>query len=900
MGKLYTTVFNTQGLHNKHYLIYNSTIFSTPKFYFMQKFTLRIFMFLSLLGIANANLFAQTNVIANGGTYRQNFDTMRILANATLPQGWRIGGASAVRTLSSYASAGTTTTKIGGANIGSGSSDDGIYNFGAGTTTNGNGDRAVGGIPTNSNTAKTINVFVDLVNNGATPITDLNVSYNVEKYRNGSNADSSGVWLYYSIDGTTWSSAGAVIAYGHDANANGYSPAPNPVFTRFLSANITIASRPTNSHIYLMWSISVGPSGTGNNTNSAQGLAIDDIVVKTGAGGPAAGGPYFRTVGPGNWNDPSIWENSADNIAWAPAVIAPSYTDETITVRHNVTVTSSITIDQAFVNAGATLTINPSVVVTLNDGSGFDLTVDGAVSGSGSLIVTSTGTGTASIGASTGTISVPSTVQRFIPARRAWRFLSAPISTTAAPTINTAWQEGVGGNTTSNPNPGFGTHITGGSVGNGFDQNSKNNPSLEIYSTASGNATDQTNWSGISSTNLAITGQQGYMLFVRGDRSTDITQLTSAPTSNTVLRENGTLKIGDQNVALASNVYTVVGNPYAAPVDLNNLAKTNGSTNLADNYYIWDPKMTGTYGVGAYVNISWNGSSYDFTPVPTSPVSRVIQSGEAFFATTAAAGAGNVVIKESDKIVSGSDDVFRVMGTSNQNIRTNLYSVNSNGSTDLLDGTLNSYNSSFSDAIDQYDSKKLTNFGENIGIVRDGQTFIVERRQSIGDPINLKIWQMQQHSYQLQVVAENIDQSNGLTAFLNDTYLKTNTPLNLSGTTAYNFSITVDAASSAASRFVISFAKPTAAAPGNPSIGVYPNPVTNGVINLQMNNMPAGMYNVRVFNSMGQTVMIKLINHVAGNSTETIQVGRTLTKGVYQLDVIKPDNTKFSSKVIAN
>ena len=44
------------------------------------------------------------------------------------------------------------------------------------------------------------------------------------------------------------------------------------------------------------------------------------------------------------------------------------------------------------------------------------------------------------------------TVERFISAKRAWRLLSTPITPLNAPTINTAWQEGQGGNSTSTSN----------------------------------------------------------------------------------------------------------------------------------------------------------------------------------------------------------------------------------------------------------------------------------------------------------------------------------------------------------------------------------------------------------------------------------------------------------------
>jgi hypothetical protein len=873
----------------------------------MQKlFTLRSFLFVCLASLFGTGLMAQPNTISLGGTYSQNFDNMLRTATAVLPTGWKTDENTNPRTLGIFSAAQNHTDFIAGANMANPLTG-GAYNFGAGTTADGNGDRALGGLNTSSNPTS-VNVYFALQNTGLTSISDFVVSYSIEKYRNGKNNDGSAVQLYYSKDGTTWFAASTPTLYAADANNDGFSPAPDASQTKFV---VNAGVSPTGgiaagATLYLAWNISTPVGTPGANASNSIALGIDDVTIRTGTGGISATAYYFRSVATGNWSDGNTWEYSADDITWspAPAPHSPDFNDYTITVRspNTVTVTADVTTDQTIVNSGGTLTVGGSQTLTLNDGTGFDLSVDGTANGAGNLLITSTSLGTASIGTSSGTISVNSTVQRYIPALRAWRFLSAPVAASDAPTINAAWQEGAGG-TIADPHPGFGTHITGGSTGNGFDQNSVNNPSLKYYSTASGTATDETKWTGISSTNIAITGQQGYMLFVRGSRATDLTLLAAAPTSNTTLRENGTLKTSDQTIGLASSVvYTVVGNPYAAPIDIYNLAKTNGSTNVADNYYIWDPKMTGTYGVGAYVNISWNGSSYDFTPAPTSPVSRMVQSGEAFFATTVTAAAGTLIIKESDKLASGSDNVFRVASASvHQNIRTNLYVVNANGSTNLLDGTLNSYSSSFSNAIDQYDSRKLTNFGENIAIVRDGQTFIVERRQSIGDPINLKIWQMQQQNYQLQIVAENVDNTTGLTAFLNDSYLKTSTQINLSGTTSVNFSITADAASAATNRFSISFNKPgVVPASGNAAIVVYPNPVTNGVINLQMNNMPAGNYNVRVFNSMGQTILVKFINRVAGSSTETIQLGKGFTKGVYQLDVVKPDNSKFSSKVIAN
>ena len=82
------------------------------------------------------------------------------------------------------------------------------------------------------------------------------------------------------------------------------------------------------------------------------------------------------------------------------------------------------------------------------------------------------------------------------------------------------------------------------------------------------------------------------------------------------------------------------------------------------------------------------------------------------------------------------------------------------------------------------------------------------------------------------------------------------------------------------------------------SISVYPNPVVSGTMGLQMNNMPGGNYTVRVLNNFGQVIFSKLINHGAGSATETIQVGENISKGVYRLEVIQPDNNISNIKLV--
>jgi hypothetical protein len=238
-----------------------------------------------------------------------------------------------------------------------------------------------------------------------------------------------------------------------------------------------------------------------------------------------------------------------------------------------------------------------------------------------------------------------------------------------------------------------------------------------------------------------------------------------------------------------------------------------------------------------------------------------------------------------------------VNGAAPQNLKINLLVVKSDGSTDLLDGAMSSYSSNFSNVLDKMDASKLANINENIGIVRNGETYIVERRQTIGEQIDLKVWQLfKSTNYQIQVIADNIDDK-GLSAFIYDNYTKVSTPVDLNGTTTLNFTVNDDAASSAPNRFIISFAKQPSTVSGSPALSVFPNPVTNGLVNLRFNNLPQGVYGVRVFNSAGQVVLNKQINHAAGSSVETL---RLTGKGMYQVEVTKPDNNKFSTKIIAN
>jgi len=78
------------------------------------------------------------------------------------------------------------------------------------------------------------------------------------------------------------------------------------------------------------------------------------------------------------------------------------------------------------------------------------------------------------------------------------------------------------------------------------------------------------------------------------------------------------------------------------------------------------------------------------------------------------------------------------------------------------------------------------------------------------------------------------------------------------------------------------------------SIAAMPNPVTNGVLNLQMNNVPKGTYELALYNHLGQQVMTKAITATDDNSIQTIRLNGTAT-GVYTLKLL---GTEYNTQLI--
>jgi hypothetical protein len=776
---------------------------------------------------------------------------------------------------------------------------------------------------------------------GLSPISYANI---VVSGTNVSNA-SSGTGILFQSGGSFTVKNGATFKLNNTSgfsgnNSSAINNTNNPVITlengstvEYSGNNQTI----TNQIPYQNLSI----SGTGNKTAPPGILTVQGNLTKSGTS------TFIH-------NDGTVLFNGTG----AQAFAGLTYNNLILTNNTKSTAGSSTVIDSVKINDGTTLSVSDGDTITLH----------------------SDALKTAHMGQlGTGTIQYNTSgkflVERYIPAKKAWRFLSIPVNSTQ--TIKEAWQENATV-MTDDPKAGYGTQITdnnsGTWVANGFDGFSQNGPSVKYYNPA----TDT--YTGIASTLIPFdVNKQGYMTFIRGDRSANA---FSSPVSNTVLRMTGKLFTGNQpDINLVSGQIIPVNNPYASALDLRNISK---STNVF--YYVWDPNFATGYGLGGFQTLAWNGTDYEVVPGNTGSygaTNNYIESGQAFFASTLGADT-SMKLTENAKCISSPLIVpFIPEGIAAKKLRTTLYSLNADGTATPADGILIDFSDNYSNEVNGEDAKKAFNTGANLSIKKSGALLEIERKHSItqNDTVFLNMTGLRIQQYQLQFNAENLNP--GIQVFLEDNYLHTSTPLGPNGNTTVEFNIENTPESYSADRFRVVFIPPvvlplsltdlkayrknkdvvlewtvenesnakqyeveksvdgnhflkvyTVAAINrslskynwvdinslngysyyriksidlngksvfskivkifvgktNPGIFVYPNPVTNGIINLQFINTPSGTYKIKLVGKRGRVMLASQIEH-EGAGVEKLYLNKFIANGIYQLEINRPDGS---------
>lgn len=604
------------------------------------------------------------------------------------------------------------------------------------------------------------------------------------------------------------------------------------------------------------------------------------------------------------------------------------------------------------------------------------------------LTLLSTKDNTASIGivGSGNSISGKVEIERYINIgtesgnhAKAWQFLATPAN---GQTLLQSWMENKAPGIT-----GYGAQFTG-SAGKGFD-NTSVAPSVKYWDETVGN------WKEIADANTQLFNPRGYFAFIRGDRTVD--GVTTKTATATTLRSKGTILTGPQSFSVPAisttpgNTFFSIGNPYPSAVDLTKV-KT-GSNEPLLYIYVWNPSVGGSYGVGGWNTYHFNGTHY--APVPDDGSGTdFIQSGQAFLVQEDNVSTTTINFNENNKVPSSSIAHFRQQNIKAGGVQlvTNLFVQDAHKSIHLVDGTLQRFDENFDNKINGLDARKIFNAANNFSIKTDNENLVVECRSlpTNEDTIFYNIANLTSKNYLLKFEASGFAGS-GLEGFVEDSYLKTKTPVNLEGNTSFDVNITSDKASSAPDRFRVVFKK-TEVLPvkfvsvtaafndsevqikwqvvnehsvklyelqksidginfttvgtlqpnhngvgsyqdldrqpnpgdayyqirideqngsvsyssivklfipyGKPSIGIYPNPITDGIIHLQFRNQRQGRYGIRLLNPLGQSIITKQIESVGGNWTENVKWNFSLPHGVYQLEILKPDGNIQVIKVV--
>lgn len=536
--------------------------------------------------------------------------------------------------------------------------------------------------------------------------------------------------------------------------------------------------------------------------NNANGLTINDNYTITATLTLQAGSLVLngRTLSIGGIITGTGTFKGSDASA---LVIASSTTTGTLNFDQAVDGTSnslsSLILTSGSVTLGGTLHIYTVLNVT---GGTLDLAAK-------NLVLKSSSANTARVAPVTGTISNATnvTVERWFPNDgRRWRMVSAGVNTTTS--IRANWMEG-GMNTgfcaTCNVDPkqGYGTQITGaGGNANGFDATPSNSASLYSYNQAT------SGWATVTSVNNTLSATMPYLIFLRGDRSVDMTANYTTqlllPGSATILRATGSLVTGTTSVAAIAEAgrTSFVSNPYPSPISWASIYANN--SDRFENYYTyWEPKVGQR---GAYVTVTNTGLKSNVGSAAT----EQIQSGQGFFVTTkAGVTTPTLTINEQDKATTANINVFKTQ-RKEQRVEKLYASLNftvATGEKFNADGVLVAYGADYSNSLDANDAVQSGNWDEDIAIVREKQPLSIETRLALqeSDTIPLSITRLKTGvNYEWQFTPVDM-MGHSQTGYLVDNFLKKETVISLTDTTYLPFSIANDPSSYATDRFMVVF-----------------------------------------------------------------------------------------------
>ncbi|WP_426429819.1 T9SS type A sorting domain-containing protein [Winogradskyella sp. HB-48] len=570
-----------------------------------------------------------------------------------------------------------------------------------------------------------------------------------------------------------------------------------------------------------------------------------------------------------NWENMGNWENSeAPGLMVYANVNLPSDLPNypVLTLGQDLYIAECSTI---FVDDFASINVRPNV----------EIVNDGVITTEGTVTFESDATGSAYIGSGVGMFMGDFTVERYIPAKRAYRQLGTPV-TTSTP-ISENWQQD--------------THITG-PAGNtdGFDVTFTGNPSAYIFDNV---AYEYVELANTNATNL-IPGTM-YHILIRGDRNTDLGDNNATP-SETTLRAKGELtaeNVGSHmiSVNVPEQRFIAVGNPFQSQVDMNTVL-TTGSMNINPNFYwVWDPTL-GTR--GAYTAIM---AATGTASTASSDANQYLQAGQAGWVYTAGVGQSSVIFDQTSKNNSGfetSTFTDNDGSTSLSQLRLSLYESSAFANNDTAtDGVLILFGANGNNGIDANDALSISNLDENFATSNNGELLSIENRAMPQETEEIQLEINTYRSTNYTIVAEGIS-IEGVTPYLYDDYTGTYTEIPQTGSVNYSYSVDAGITSSIANnRFKVVFFQSTLSTGsfGLDSVKLYPNPTNIGKFYL---NVPLGMDDLEI--TIYDVLGTRLYNETGFNagSRITVEAGSEFSMGTYFVELSSKGRTTTKKLII--
>jgi hypothetical protein len=540
------------------------------------------------------------------------------------------------------------------------------------------------------------------------------------------------------------------------------------------------------------------------------------------------------------------------------------------------------------ISGSGTTTLGNALNITAGSSSGIVTVGSGAtLTTGGFLTLKSDATGTASLGNSAGTISGNVTVERFIPNKRAWRALTAPLKGSVSDaSIFSQWQNN--GDTVANT----GVELWGPA---GDTTPSSNNSGLKVGPNSSILQYVSGAWSGVTNTNdtklFTTDRNNAFMVFPTGPYNSGLIS-SSLPAEPTTLKATGQLITGEVTYSnIPTTSHTLIGNPYASPINLNSIL--DASTTLEKYFWVWDPNGANQ---GAYNMFDADANSYTVTNLSYTN-STVIQSGQAFFVKALSGQTGSFTISESNKSTASTNNVFRNNNPA-ELLRVGLYKQENNEWSGR-DGAMTVI---LPDANANQTPNKMANGTENVAFVKNGSLFASEHHLPLvaSDVLNIRVWRTTAGAnYKLKINTEQFASTN-LNATLEDLFTNSRTPLNLEGTAVeYPFTVTNDALSTG-DRFRIVFQNAVLGTinPTATGFSIVPNPVIGDSFQVNLGTLATGKYSYSICNAIGQEVEKGSFQNATQNTNYTIKFRESAATGIYIMKIKGSDNTVITAKLI--